>query len=706
MTESSVAAAGTVLVDRYRLEERLSEPDAVQGCLWRGVDRLAGDTPLVIRQISADDSSARIRRLWPVLQSLLHPQLPRFGELFDAEGALWTVRDWQEGSGFDRILQQRTERQLVFGAGEVLLLLRQILPVLAMVHGRGVVHGDVNPRNLLRRDLDGLPVLLDFGLIQAIGDAPLAGATAGYAPRSQGRQDAAAAWMDLHGLGVTALVLLSGKQPESLIDVSGADWLWPEGLELDPTFRAVLERLLRETSGQRFEAAAEVLKALEAVAMPDTTGPTPRSDRTVVLAPTAPDLPSVQAPAPLPSPTTDAPELEVQPRRRNRAEEREKGAEGRLWPVVAALALSALCGTAIGWYLLSRDASRGAAPSTSRDVVGRTPAVSLPPAEVDERQQLLSRLRALQVDRSWFLKLVDSSLLSRFPERGGRLPTDSLEDAPLRRVWNELAEEWMARIEQLPPMMRSQLGQLQEADWLQQQQSLVEQGVHALVVEQLVTAGARNLLPGDARGRIPEEPYRQLWYAAAMQSLADVTIESVTAKSQQPTTLSVRVPPGGARLMSVRVPRGLGLVLGINGTPLMQMTVFGADGQVEEERGPLRVVRLSAAAGSPVQVLVTNEGVASGLLTMSCRADRIAIPASPPVIQPMPGMPPGAAPQPMPAPVPGLMPQPMPPASISPDPNPIPDSATGDPMDPESDLQDLAPTDDPWLMDDVVVDED
>ncbi len=695
MTESSVAEAGIVLVDRYRLEERLSEPDAVQGCLWRGVDCLAGETPLVIRQISADDPSARIRRLWPVLQSLLHSQLPRFGELFDAEGSLWTVRDWQEGSGFDWILQQRTERQLVFGAGEVLLLLRQILPVLAMVHGRGVVHGDVNPRNLLRRDVDGLPVLLDFGLIQAIGDAPLAGATAGYAPRSQGRQDAAATWMDLHGLGVTALVLLSGKTPEGLIDVSGADWLWPEGLELDPAFRAVLERLISESFGQRFESAAEVLKALEAVSMPDTTGPTARSDRTVVLAPIAPDLPSVQVPAPPPSPA-DAPELEVPQRRRNRAEEREKGAEGGLWPVVAALALSALCGTAIGWYLLSRDASRGAAPSTSRDVVGRTPAVSLPPAEVDERQQLLSRLRALQVDRSWFLKLVDSSLLSRFPERGGRLPTDSLDDAPLRRVWNELAEEWMARIEQLPPMMRSQLGQLQEADWLQQQQSLVEQGVHARVVEQLVSAGARNLLPGDAQGLVPEEPYRQLWFAAAMQSLADVTIESVTAKSQQPTTLSVRVPPGGARLMSVRVPSGLGLVLGINGTPLMQMTVFSADGQVEAERGPLRVVQLSAAAGSPVQVLVTNEGVASGLLTMSCRADRIVIPPSPSVIQPMP------------VPVPGLVPRPMPPSTTNPelDPNPIPDSATGDPMEPESDVQDLAPAEDPWFMDDSVVDED
>ncbi len=99
--------------------------------------------------------------------------------------------------------------------------------------------------------------------------------------------------------------------------------------------------------------------------------------------------------------------------------------------MVIALLLSAVVGTAIGWFLLSRGNAPSGVPSTDRDVVGRSPSASLPPAEVDQRQQLLSRLRALQVDRSWFLELVDASLLARFPERSGRLPSDSLEDAPL-----------------------------------------------------------------------------------------------------------------------------------------------------------------------------------------------------------------------------------------------------------------------------------
>ena len=603
-----------MLVERYRLEERLSGPDPVRGSLWRGVDLLAGEIPVAIRQVESQESKQRLQTRWPVLQAILHPQIPRCGEQFELDGALWTVRDWQEGLSYAQLLQQREQRQMLFGPGEMLLLLRQLLPVLAVVHGRGLVHGDVNPRNLLRRSADGLPVLLDFGLVQAEGEEPLTGATPGYAPRAQGRGEACAAWMDLHALGVSSLVLLTGRSPEQLISPSDEGWFWPEQLVLTADFKEVLLRLLSEDPQRRFSDAASALAALKSVPMPEQSGPIARADRTLPLAPSA----SAAAEPALPSLTPEA----TPSRRLSRVEERELGAEGRLWPVVVALALSALVGSAIGWFLLSRNASLGQAPATAVDVLGQPQTASLPPVDVDERQQLLSRLRALQMDRAWFLKLVNTAVLDRFPERGGRLPSDASEDAPLRRVWNELAEDWLARIEQLPPALRSRLGSLKQADWSEQRAALVKQGVTPRAVEQLVSAGARDLLPGDARGLQPEEPYRQLWYAAAIESLRDVQIEQVKAKPRIATNLSLRIPAGGARLISVGVPAGTGLVLGINGTPLMEMTVFGADGAVRAERGPLRVSTLPPDLGSPVQVLITNDGVSSGSFTLSCRADQ------------------------------------------------------------------------------------
>ena len=106
----------------------------------------------------------------------------------------------------------------------------------------------------------------------------------------------------------------------------GQGGAWPEHLELDAVLREVLERLLSKAPERRFNDAFEVLKALDAVALPVS-----------VSKPTPPVL------TPL--------ESTVVPRTR-RAIAREQGAEGRLWLVVIALALSSLVGSAIGWFLL------------------------------------------------------------------------------------------------------------------------------------------------------------------------------------------------------------------------------------------------------------------------------------------------------------------------------------------------------------------
>ena len=588
------ATTDQLIAGRYRLEWQLSGVE--QSELWRASDQLAGDGPVALRRIPADQEAlqAEFHNLWPRLQGVLHPQVPRFGELIKQEGDLWLPREWQEGSSYAELLQGRRERQLVFGAGEVLLLLRQLLPPLAVLHSQGLCHGDLSTANLLRRDRDGLPVLLDF--------AP-GGVTPGYAPPERGRGEAPAAWMDLYSLAVVALVLLSGDEPSQLLDPASLEWRLPAALDHEQALKQVLERLLSADAQARFASASAALQALQQLPMPDSTGPVARADRTVVLVPPPVALPVVAAPAESPLP-------------RSRQEQKEAAAEGRLWPVVIALGASAVLGTGLGWVLLSR--GRVSSPTAVPSV--QLPS-SLPPAEVNQRQQLLNRLRALQIDRGWFLKLVDAGLLAQYPERGGRLPSDSLDDAPLRQVWNQLAEDWLSRVEQLPLELRTRLGRFTAGDWRRRQADLVAQGLSGSVVEQLVSGSAQNLLPGRSGGDIPPEPFRQLWYAAAEQGLANVRIEAIQAQLGETRVVSAAVPASGARLFPIRLPADSRLVLGVNGSPLMQMSLFSADGAVLEARGPLRVVTIGAVKRSPVQLLITNEGLASALITLSLRAD-------------------------------------------------------------------------------------
>jgi len=228
---------GTLIGERYRLEQCLS--DGELGQLWRASDLLAAEAPVALRRIGPGHDPERVRRLWSQLQGVLHPQVPRLGGVI-ADGAdLWLVREWQVGRTYDQLRQARLDRQLVFGAGEVVLLLRQLLPVLAVLHSQELVHGDLSPANLLRRDSDGMPVLLDFGLVWGLPTA-----TAGYAPPELARSGVPQPWMDLHALGVVALVLVSGLEPAALLDPVTLAWRWPVALASEPELQALLARLL------------------------------------------------------------------------------------------------------------------------------------------------------------------------------------------------------------------------------------------------------------------------------------------------------------------------------------------------------------------------------------------------------------------------------------------------------------------------------
>jgi len=232
-------SAGQLIGGRYHLERPLSAGGGVQGALWQARDTLAADAPTALRRLGPGSHQQRARQLWARLQGVLHPQVPRVGAAISEGDDLWLVREWQAGRTYQELLATRQERQLVFGAGEVLLLLRQLLPVLVALHGQDLFHGDLTPANLLRRDRDGQPVLLDFGLLGG-AEGGLVGATPGYAPPELLRGAPPQPWMDLHALGVTALVLLSGDGPERLLDPQTLEWRWPSALDGEPALRKQL----------------------------------------------------------------------------------------------------------------------------------------------------------------------------------------------------------------------------------------------------------------------------------------------------------------------------------------------------------------------------------------------------------------------------------------------------------------------------------
>ena len=149
------------------------------------------------------------------LAALSHPNLPRYIEHFEEDGALYLVMAMVEGES----LAALRARSRTSSVAEVTRMLHDIAEALRYLHGRAppVVHRDIKPGNIIRRH-DGSYALVDFGAVRdrlkPEGGSTVVGTFGYMAPEQfQGR---ASSRSDLYGLGATALVMLTGVEPEDL----------------------------------------------------------------------------------------------------------------------------------------------------------------------------------------------------------------------------------------------------------------------------------------------------------------------------------------------------------------------------------------------------------------------------------------------------------------------------------------------------------
>ncbi|MBN1551906.1 tetratricopeptide repeat protein [bacterium] len=101
----------------------------------------------------------------------------------------------------------------------VLTLVNRLCRTLAFLHGEGVVHGDLKPENILIRP-DGMPVLLDFGLVtqnwtelsrEELSVSAISGGTLRYIAPEQLRGELIDARADLYSLGCILYELVTGQ---------------------------------------------------------------------------------------------------------------------------------------------------------------------------------------------------------------------------------------------------------------------------------------------------------------------------------------------------------------------------------------------------------------------------------------------------------------------------------------------------------------
>lgn len=197
----------------YRLLRRLGEGG--MGVVHLALDPRGREVAVkVLRSDVAGDDAAR-RRLSREVETMRRVRSPHIAEVLDADVTgprPYIVTRYVPGRPLDEMVKQDGPLPL----DALLKVAGGIAEALAAVHAAGVVHRDLKPGNVLM--LDGRPVLIDFGISQAVDATRLTQTgmfigTPGYLAPEIIEGHEAGPEVDVHAWAGTLLFAATGQAP-------------------------------------------------------------------------------------------------------------------------------------------------------------------------------------------------------------------------------------------------------------------------------------------------------------------------------------------------------------------------------------------------------------------------------------------------------------------------------------------------------------
>jgi serine/threonine protein kinase len=236
-------------------------------CVIKQLKPVIGNDP-VLQQLIQD----RFEKEATILEGLgdgSNGMIPRLYAYFVEQGEFYLSQEYIDG----QTLNDRVRTQGLFTEQQVRDLLKNILPTLTYVHSRGIVHRDIKPDNIMLRQRDNQPILIDFGAVKETMSTMMRNSgnstrsivigTPGFMPMEQmsGRPMYPS---DIYSLGLTAIYVLTGKMPEEIeSDPSTGDINWqPYAQNISTQLIDVLNKAIQPSAKDRYPNAQAMLDAL------------------------------------------------------------------------------------------------------------------------------------------------------------------------------------------------------------------------------------------------------------------------------------------------------------------------------------------------------------------------------------------------------------------------------------------------------------
>ena len=202
-----------------------------------------------------------------------HPQIPRLLDNFEENKEFYLVQEYVEGVSLSKELPPGK----LWQENKVIEMLREILHILEFIHQKEVIHRDIKPDNIIRRNIDNKLVLIDFGCLKQVGDTQLTTqggkvlstmvvGTQGYIAPEQ-LQGRAFPCSDLYALGMIGIQALTGKSAVDLqrdhTDKLTAEVQWkPLAPHVNQNLTSIISKIVAYRAIDRIQTATEVLQVL------------------------------------------------------------------------------------------------------------------------------------------------------------------------------------------------------------------------------------------------------------------------------------------------------------------------------------------------------------------------------------------------------------------------------------------------------------
>ncbi|NES23707.1 MAG: serine/threonine protein kinase [Symploca sp. SIO3E6] len=208
-----------------------------------------------------------------------HDQISQLLDYFEIEQNFYLVQEFIFGHPLGAELAPDGR----WTEGEVVMLLQEVLEILEYAHSQGVIHGAIQPDNLIRREQDGRLVLTDFSTIRQVRAPLLPPQEQVCLTMSMGALEYMSAEQlrgkprpssDIYALGMIAIQGLTGMRPDQLPeDRETGEVVWQKEAKVSNAIAAILSKMVSYHFKDRYQSVTEVQEAFKSLEGSEPSAP-------------------------------------------------------------------------------------------------------------------------------------------------------------------------------------------------------------------------------------------------------------------------------------------------------------------------------------------------------------------------------------------------------------------------------------------------